>query len=990
MKTQLSRKQFRPERRYSAVFQQMGRMFTDADINDASQLVRERQNDALIDVIGSGTPRERGLVLGVENPDGTVTYSLRWGYAYVDGIIAQLRPTDLTVTAFDYLTQADFPGAPALPADPHRFYLDVWERAVTALEDTELRDPGLHGADTCTRTQTMAQLKWCSTTIDPSDPAQNPPIGEALISLQLRQGSTSPDPCDPCADEIALHDKVGNYLFRVEVHDVTYDSAGAPTDVILKWSSENGAEQYLANDVPPGFDSPNWLYEFFSGEPEQFASEKQLGKHLADGFAPSRGQLEAGFPNTIPAGASLVRRWDGSCQLRKSGGIWQLMSGTDRGVNLSSALAATDHGHVSEGSTVVINANTMTLSAQLDSFAMLAGDYWCQEVRQSVHSSGDVLLDAQAAVDVLHHYLDLGEMSGGNFTPVDSDACQSFVFPSLTDLRAGDICYTLPDCGTPAQPSVGTLLEAALGAAFPDPGTTDVRTILDALMCRHAATTLPLVKDNDLCAALQSPDVRSVQDALNVLCEREADGCATFTVFPRPGWEQVFDKIAPGADASICFHEGRYVLDNVVEIANKGHLTLSGAGFGTQITCNRRETALRFIGCLSVTATNLNVRASAIGQTSALDHLHGALTFVNCANVSVTDCTLRSGAGTRPGATCMTVTHTNTRSGSARITGCQFDVGHRQIGLLVVNMERATISDNVIRTRTKPPTLTLDVQLRERTVANRARKLLVNEGVVRNFSESADRGKQSIHMENNNQRRIKIASPVAASAWKNVLTQELGRDPLASNQVLLNRTRDIGLRLVTDAVFREQFSPFSRWFEQLRAQNPAVCYKGIVCAGRVASDIRITNNSLHGVQEGIHVGVSDRAGGSVQRRLAGRVNIAGNTIAVQLPPLVTHRRGGIFVGNCNHASVNDNHVTVQRFPLSAKTPIEGIRVYGRLGRMLMIRENYMSNCSTGVRVHPVGASDNINTQWNVSQNMMPGANPRVSAPNTVQQVNNRS
>ena len=73
MKTQTSRNSFDPVKRYSGVYQQMGRMFTDADWNELSDLAKHRLADALTDVIGSGTPRERGLVMSTEHADGTIT-----------------------------------------------------------------------------------------------------------------------------------------------------------------------------------------------------------------------------------------------------------------------------------------------------------------------------------------------------------------------------------------------------------------------------------------------------------------------------------------------------------------------------------------------------------------------------------------------------------------------------------------------------------------------------------------------------------------------------------------------------------------------------------------------------------------------------------------------------------------------------------------------------------------------------------------------------
>ncbi|MDR4518605.1 MAG: DUF6519 domain-containing protein [Nitrosomonas sp.] len=459
MKTQLSRNSFDAKKRYSGIYQQMGRMLTDADWNELTDLSKSRLADALTDIIGSGTPRDRGLVRIAENPDGSKSYTLQWGYCYVDGIIAQVRPdpaatlTDPTGVAFEYEHQADFPGAPALPAGDYQLYVDVWERTVIALEDQQLLDPGLHGADTCTRTQTMAQVKWCETEVTPENAAHNPPVGEAKLTLELRQGSTEPDPCDPCAEEIALQDKLGNYLFRVEVHDVQYNASGQPERVILKWSSENGAEQYAIGVEPTGFGSDNWVYEFFDGfldpdaiTPETYDSEKHLGKHLATGFTPVRGELTKGYPDSVPSDYTAVRRWDGYCALEKIAGNWTLVAGADRGVDLSTGSSSDAHGHVTEGSTVIINHDVMTLTVEIADLPVLAGDFWYAVVRQAVNVAGDVLLIDEEPRGIVHHYMTLGSVIGGEFVAYDSDQCKRFEFPPLTDILATDVCYDGSQC----------------------------------------------------------------------------------------------------------------------------------------------------------------------------------------------------------------------------------------------------------------------------------------------------------------------------------------------------------------------------------------------------------------------------------------------------------------------------------------------------------------------------------------------------------------
>src|SRR5512133_3153991 len=130
MKTEISRGSHQPEKRYSGVYQQQGRMLTDADWNELVDILKEQLNDALKDVVGNGSPLHRNVV----NND-TGTPKLQWGYLYVDGVQAMVRPDATSPPDFTYDNQEDFPSPPALPvaAVPYYYYADVWERTITQL-----------------------------------------------------------------------------------------------------------------------------------------------------------------------------------------------------------------------------------------------------------------------------------------------------------------------------------------------------------------------------------------------------------------------------------------------------------------------------------------------------------------------------------------------------------------------------------------------------------------------------------------------------------------------------------------------------------------------------------------------------------------------------------------------------------------------------------------------------------------------------------------
>jgi hypothetical protein len=508
MKTQISRQTDQPTRRYSGVYQQQGRMITDADWNEASDLAKRRLWEALRDVFASGAPHTKGLGVHADR-------TLQPGTLYVDGVPAALTGS----TSVAFTAQPDFPGAPPLPGKDFVLYADVWDRAVTWLEDSTLVDSGLHGADTCTRTQTMLQVKWCPAAVNPEDSAQNPSSGDAPLSVTVRRISAGADGCDPCAAEIEVDERVGNYLFRVEVHSVYRD--GADTILVLKWSRDNGAEQYPVADAPADFRQGDWAFEFFDD-----ASEKQLGVHLASGFSPRRGRLVRDY--TVPTAAgdpkTYARQWDGTCRVNLT--KLALVDGSDMGVDLAATVSPDAHGYaVVNAGNLSVNLDLVEIELALSGRSFVAGDHWLAVVREAEHVPGSVVLAAAPPSGVVHHYARLATFDATGALVAQSDAeRRRFHFPALTDLwaedvgfkntcaalfgsaenvqqaldnlcsvAADDIGWTPPTCAT--TPSVASLMAAIAGwnwaAQDGDASKTSVNDALTALLCRLDAARLP-------------------------------------------------------------------------------------------------------------------------------------------------------------------------------------------------------------------------------------------------------------------------------------------------------------------------------------------------------------------------------------------------------------------------------------------------------------------------------------------------------------------
>jgi hypothetical protein len=630
MKTQISRDSFNSDKRYSGVYLQQGRMITDADWNEETEISRRRLDDSLADVVTSGVPRENGLRL--EAIAGQ-PLRLRRGRLYAGGVggLVTSAQTD-PAQQFGLNQQVDLPLPDAVvpPATGYRLYADVWERAVTSIEDAaQLRDPAFHGADTAARTQTMAQLKWCSPGVNPEDPAVNPRMGDARLTLTLRSQLAGLDPCDPCAREITVPPRVGNYLFRLEVHAVEGGPKN-PTRLVLKWSSENGAEAHAVGTEPADFKGSDWIYEYFTTR-----TEKHLGMHLAGGISPLAGELVEGFPAAAPDGFPFVRRWDGYCILRRQGNQWSLQDGRERGVDLSTGSASDADGHVAFGSNGLgAQLSTLTLDLSLSAqTSFIAGDYWLAPVRESVDQPGDVVLDEAPPVGIRHSYLLLATIDNtGALVAPDTNRQQRLDFPSLTTLAARDVDYTA-NCPSGLFDATHDTVQKALDricginavhVGFNKPCDTSIYKGVDpasintvakalALLCNVRADQISYNNDQ-ACTTLAG--ATTVQEALHLLCMRESgSGCRTTIGLGGdfPTLKEAVDAFLERGETALCFCllPGDHLVDKEIILTPVAgrilHFSLEGCGPASLL---RLDEKLSISGYASV---RLNDLAMAIG-----------------------------------------------------------------------------------------------------------------------------------------------------------------------------------------------------------------------------------------------------------------------------------------------------------------------------------------------------------------------------------------
>jgi hypothetical protein len=168
------------------------------------------------------------------------------GHFHLDGVVAANRDDlqwQLAGLAEGESVIAPGGGFELANGDLLLAYLEVWERHLTAVEDPGMRETALGGGDTCTRTQTMGQVRLMA--VSETDPAalrawfRDPYQPES--SLTIDTPAAPPDP-DPCALPVAGgYTGADNRLYRFEVHaGGDADAAGS----IVKWSRNNGSELY--------------------------------------------------------------------------------------------------------------------------------------------------------------------------------------------------------------------------------------------------------------------------------------------------------------------------------------------------------------------------------------------------------------------------------------------------------------------------------------------------------------------------------------------------------------------------------------------------------------------------------------------------------------------------------------------------------------------------------------------------------------------------
>jgi hypothetical protein len=398
----------KPEKRYSAVLMQQGRVQLDADWNEQVEILKRRWEIQAKDTFGEcavpiSAPGNEGA-FAISNLSTSPPYfTIGAGHMYVDGrLVENFADTTYQTQPF-YFPDPTVP----LPLAGAVAYLDVWEREITYIQDRELLEKALSGVDTATRLQTVWQVKTIEGNSCRSTQLPAPSAGR--LSSRAIAPPASDDPCliAPGGGYRGLE----NRLYRVEIH--TPGSAGDTTTIRFKWSREHASVVSSVEKIEPQsnpsiltvsrigrdkmlrFQQGDWVeilddnHELMEhhGEMAQITNIDEANRQIT-----LDRDIAANFPTSGPDRHLRLIRWDqtaGSTPL-----VDGLVAGSDNWVDLE------------DGVQVQLSFEGLG--------GFHAGDYWVFAARTADGSVEE--LTAAPPRGIIHHYCPLAEITGQ--TPV--------------------------------------------------------------------------------------------------------------------------------------------------------------------------------------------------------------------------------------------------------------------------------------------------------------------------------------------------------------------------------------------------------------------------------------------------------------------------------------------------------------------------------------------------------------------------------------------
>jgi hypothetical protein len=371
MRGDFSRVRFNPNKQYTRVLEQQGRVALDADANEQCAIDDFLLDTETRDIVGPfGYPAREKESFHISVQGNSLAIGL--GRYYVNGLLC-INPEPLTYSQQSFLIHPDPTDASLLNSLAQgaigviQVWLEVWQRVVTALDDPCLREPALGQADTTERLQTVWRvvastppqssarrltraafsraallprptqglaaaapspvLEDCCAAMRVPPPTPVSP-GKMTASTGTGSGECSCEPTPP-AGYVGLE----NQLYRIEIHQ-----GGDETRATFKWSRENasvvvgitgvhGSQVYVDSvgpDANLGFSSGQWVevsddsFLFGPDPPNQPGDLYQIQLVTPESLTVTMKNTVAAVDPTLHA---CMRRWDQFGSYAGSAGI---------------------------------------------------------------------------------------------------------------------------------------------------------------------------------------------------------------------------------------------------------------------------------------------------------------------------------------------------------------------------------------------------------------------------------------------------------------------------------------------------------------------------------------------------------------------------------------------------------------------------------------------------------------------------------------------
>jgi hypothetical protein len=347
MKGDFSRDSFHSGKHYSRVLMQQGRVQVDADWNEQASIFLHRLETIARDLIGPfGGPTGRcGFAIldkDTSNKPHQRNFGIGKGRYYVGGILCECD----SLTTYTHHLSATGGGQHLEPGSSYVAYLDVWEEYVSPVEDPDLSEIALDGADTCGRARTVHLVK-----VHKLDEPRTPkelneawwddfvplfqPENRGMMKARTQNPGSADDSSECVVSPEARYRGAENQLYRVEIHHGGRAASGhdAPA-ATLKWSRENGSILFPARvdgqritlaragrDSRLSIQTGDWVE--LSRSPD--------GTHQKPGplfrVTKAESMVDITVEGTPDPAATMIRRWDQKAASAPAG-PWPLVDGT--------------------------------------------------------------------------------------------------------------------------------------------------------------------------------------------------------------------------------------------------------------------------------------------------------------------------------------------------------------------------------------------------------------------------------------------------------------------------------------------------------------------------------------------------------------------------------------------------------------------------------------------------------------------------------------